>query len=318
MIVVIGPKFFGYCEAIVQCFRETGLSAEYLDELPNNNSMFKMLIRIFPGLGEKISSKYHAALLERINKDLQISKVIYISTESITKSFVEGLREDITQIGYAWDSIKNKPTFRAVLDSVDTAASFDPADCQNYGYKYVPLFAENMFKNANMHRGFHFSLVGSAHTERSKIADTIDKIKDVKSFLYLYSPNILVFLFRNKNNFLKGLKTLKTKSLYKERVAEVFKSTRFVVDFAHPGQSGLTQRTFEAIRSGAILVTNNKTSLPFEKMKNHVIYFESWDPLEFQNIVSLDKGSIVLDAELDYLLSIDRFCNQILEPSSEL
>ena len=68
----------------------------------------------------------------------------------------------------------------------------------------------------------------------------------------------------------------------------------------------------------AILVTNNRTSLPFDKMKKHVIDFESWDPLEFQNIVSLDKGSIVLAAELDYLLSIDRFCNQILEPSSEL
>jgi spore maturation protein CgeB len=45
--------------------------------------------------------------------------------------------------------------------------------------------------------------------------------------------------------------------LSREQVAEVFRHSRVVVDLQREGQAGLTMRTFEALASGARLLTTN-------------------------------------------------------------
>tara|TARA_B100000780_G_scaffold182534_1_gene128102 strand:+ start:2816 stop:3760 length:945 start_codon:yes stop_codon:yes gene_type:complete len=313
VIIIIGPKFFGYCEAIAQNLRYNGIDSEYVDELPYNNAFFKSAIRLFPAISKISTKRYHAKVLKRINSRKDVSKIIYISTESITKNFINGVREHIKQVAYAWDSINNKTPFKAVLEAVEVSASFDPSDCERYGYTYVPLFAEDMFTDKNNDRAYSFALIGSAHTQRAEIANNISLITNKKSFLYLYSPSLLVFLFRNKTKFFKGLKVLKTKPMSKREVSEVFKSSKFVVDFAHPGQSGLTQRTFEAIRAGALLITNNKTALPFLEMNKFVIQVDNWDLARFEALENQKLKGGPVSPQLDYDLSINRFCNQILE-----
>jgi hypothetical protein len=60
-------------------------------------------------------------------------------------------------------------------------------------------------------------------------------------------------------------------------VAEVFARSKCVIDIQRTGQSGLTMRTFEALASGAVLVTTN------EAIRNEPFY----DPVR---VVILPEG----------------------------
>jgi hypothetical protein len=49
----------------------------------------------------------------------------------------------------------------------------------------------------------------------------------------------------------------------KEEIADLFKSSKAVLDITHPNQKGLTSRTFEALRSGSKTVPQKDKSYFF-------------------------------------------------------
>jgi hypothetical protein len=77
-------------------------------------------------------------------------------------------------------------------------------------------------------------------------------------FLYYYS-SVLLFIRLLMNRCCFDLFNKVSCSGYKkEEIADLFKSSKVVLDITHPNQKGLTSRTFEALSSGSKLITNNE------------------------------------------------------------
>ena len=110
--------------------------------------------------------------------------------------------------------------------------------------------------------------------------------------------------------FFMNTKMFTNRSISKKRTAEYFKKSKYVLDITHPKQKGLTSRTFEAISSGAILVTNNKNAkrlLP--NFRDRILIYRDINSLEINKLKHVEKD---FSKEQLYDLSLKRFCDEIL------
>ena len=86
-------------------------------------------------------------------------------------------------------------------------------------------------------------------------------------FVYLYKR-----LFEKD---FKGFdyKKLSFKSLNGDQIIELYNQSKVILDINHPGQKGLTMRTFEAIGAGKKLITTNSEikKYPFYNKTNFLV-----------------------------------------------
>ena len=67
-----------------------------------------------------------------------------------------------------------------------------------------------------------------------------------------------------------------------DEIIELYAKSNVILDISHPGQSGLTMRTFEAIGAGKKLITTNAD------IKNYPFYNSN-------NIYVISRSQIILD-----------------------
>lgn len=324
-IALVGPNFFSYIEAIRKKMLDFGVYAEFFDERYTNTPIGKALYRL--GIYKLFNWRRQQHLdniAARIIKG-EFTDVLLIDVEVVDRSFVKhlvdaGLRLHV----YMWDSARNKPGYVQFLDLLNGKASFDPDDCSQLDLKYIPLFAEDVYsldisKNNTNSLGItcDFSFCGTLHSNRAKIISDLEKFcqrKNLELSLLLYFHAKWMFLlkcFLVPSNF-NFLIKVSSNSFSKERIAELFQKSRFVLDLHHPDQSGLTARTFEVLRSGARLVTFNTQvhSLLPTGLANRIIVIENisdLDQINFKGVPPLKS----LTSEEDYYLSINRFVEDI-------
>jgi hypothetical protein len=89
-------------------------------------------------------------------------------------------------------------------------------------------------------------------------------------------------------------------------------ASKYVLDIQHEGQKGLTARTFEALRSGAHLITTNDfaKNLPYG-LSRRVRIFTCLADLEAINFS--EPTDALLTPEQDYYLSLQRFVDDIMK-----
>jgi len=314
-IALIGPEFFSYMTSINNEIRERGMDCCFFDERYSNSLLPKILYRF--NLSFFISYKKNRHINNIMTSILRnkIEHVVLICVETIKKDHVALLRRhNIKTHLYMWDSFSNKKSAEKLLALVDSKSSFDPLDCERYSMEYIPLFAENIFKNSACEirdrKGIFFS--GTMHSNRSKILYKLEKLKiHITKKIYYYSK--LTFLMRCVFD-LYGffyIKKISSKKFSKIDLASSFSEAMAVLDIHHPKQCGLTMRTFEALRSGAWLITFNKTikTLPENFLKRIVLIRKPADLCLKKNIILAPPDS--LTTQEDYFLSIERFVDDL-------
>src|SRR5262249_28344680 len=110
------------------------------------------------------------------------------------------------------------------------------------------------------------------------------------------------------------LRIVSTAGFTKEQIRDLFGRSKFVFDLSHPGQAGLTARTFEALRSGTRLITFNKAArsmLP-GSLVDRVVVIDKVSDLGALDFSGPGPSAILSEAD-DYHLSLDRFVDQILD-----
>ena len=233
----------------------------------------------------------------------------------MSSSLLKSLKENkIKSCLYMWDGFDNKPAARGYVKDFFCSATFDPNDSENYKMELINLFAEDIFFNKErLNRSIDFSFVGTAHSIRPRfILELIRKSKEFKlnNLIHLYSGNIFYHLMGLIKTFFRNKKMFTNRSISKKRTAEYFIKSKYVLDITHPKQKGLTSRTFEAISSGAILVTNNKNAkrlLP--DFRDRVVIYSDINSLEINKLKHVEKD---FSKEQLYELSLKRFCDEIL------
>ena len=125
----------------------------------------------------------------------------------------------------------------------------------------IHLFSSIKTKKNTIHKKYDISVIQKIHSNRLNfIHFVVNAMKDKSIFIYLYEVNLFSF-FKNllKNPFLyfKLRKYIHFEPLSYEEYVKLIKDSRFTLDVAHPKQSGITIRCFEALHLGTKIITNN-------------------------------------------------------------
>ena len=154
-----------------------------------------------------------------------------------------------------WDSARNKPRYLRYLHLLHGKSSFDPQDCSQYGLQYIPLFAESVFRaesrspQAAVDRPVHISFCGTLHSNRAqRLGELVDfaapRGLNVSLLLYFHSRWLLAVKCLLQSSDVRFFRITSSKGFSKQQIFELFVASKYVLDLPHPGQAGLTARTF--------------------------------------------------------------------------
>ena len=318
---LIGPNFFSYIQAIRDEFISRGYKCIYFDERHSNSLAAKLFYRLGLTSFVKRSRDNHLANLLTTIITSGITDVFLIDVEVVTVSFVKSLRERGINVHlYMWDSSKNKDSFLQLLPLLTSKASFEPSDCKQYEMSYIPLFAEKIFNaelSNNSLRKHEIVFLGTLHSHRANNLLEVECIAknngfNIRKLLYYHSHLLYIIKCISNPLSIRYLFALRTQGYTKQEIATAYFESKAVLDIHHPGQTGLTSRTFEALRSGCWLITINKTisTLP-DELKSRIIMLSDFGELT-NRISEAHEVLPPLSIEMDYFLSLERFVDDLL------
>lgn len=321
-IAIVGPSFFSYMQAIRDEFIAAGIASSFFDERHSNTIISKILYRLRASwLIAKKRKNHLDAVLNQIIAE-KFTDVLFVDVEVVDQYFVDVLqRQGIKVHIYMWDSSRNKDSFTHYLPSLSGKGSFDFEDCKKLGMEYIPLFAENQFSEylsgTRLERDIDVSFCGTLHSNRAFHLKKLYKLAAAKnmniSLMVFFHSRLLLLIksFSSFSNFF-FVRKISTLGFPKKEVSLAMRKSQYVFDMQHQGQGGLTARTFEALRSGAKLLTFNKNIFNLPSFyHDRILLINSIDDLkdmDFNVRVELQG----LDAEQDYYLSLSRFADQLL------
>jgi len=299
-IAVLCPDFFGYPEQIKVALTKLGYNVSLYDERPSNRARHKILLRLgFTVLLRKSIEEHYDNILEMlVSRPVDI--LLLIDTEAISRDIVLKIKNRINckVVLYMWDSVKNKPGFLKYIDLCDKAFTFDPLDAKNIDeLKFLPLFyASEYSKSVDVSQKYiDVSFVGTLHSDRYRVLKSIEKQISSEGLVvskHIYIQNKFFYFLRrilNISLWESHFEEFTTLKLTTDEVADIFRSSKVVIDINHPGQIGLTSRTFEALKSGAKLITTNSA------VADYPFYDSSMISIIDRNNIHVDKSFLQAD-----------------------
>lgn len=138
------------------------------------------------------------------------------------------------------------------ISQCDLAISFDPGDCEKYGFVYHSLVfsSENDNPNCSVHNDVYF--LGKAKNRLLDIIQIYDKCQElglVCDFNIVGADNYIDSLYRPGIHYISGM-------TYEENLQHV-KQTKCLLEIMQKGGRGFTQRVCEAICYDKLLITDN-------------------------------------------------------------
>lgn len=322
-LAIIGPSFFSYVQAVVQEFNRRGIPTVEFDERHSNGVATKVIYRL--GLGRllpSIKANHLATILYGI-REARCTDVLLISVEVVDTQFVEALHQEGIRVHlYLWDGVANKVGIEKLIAIIENKGTFDPVDSEALGMPYIPLFAEATFDEARLKSSgpyaYDIGFCGTVHSSRSAVLAELLRApwaKRLRLALMLYYQSRALLIVRGIAdwNLWRLMPRISTTSFPKPQVADMLGKTRFILDVPHPGQSGMTARTFEVLLAGSRLLTFNRVAA-------------AWLPKSLQARVKVidrmrDAADIDFNAcermpplneEERYYLSLARFVDQLM------
>jgi hypothetical protein len=293
-ILFISVQTFNYEKEIAVKLKSLGADVDYYDERPANSIFAKGIIRLKRSLYQNSINRYYNKILsstQLCNYDF----FFLIKGEVIPAFFLEEFKKRNAKcefIYYTWDSFSNNPHALSILNYFDKKFTFDSFDATNYNLKFRPLFFideyDKIYTSTNKDIKYDLLFLGTAHSDRYSISSEAVswcKANRLKTYAYYFMPSRFVFIFKSLfDHSFKSFeyKKISFESLSVNDITALYKKSLVILDINHPGQKGLTMRTFEALGAGKKLITTNPD------IKKYLFYNE-------RNIFIIDRKNIVLD-----------------------
>ncbi|MDL2143335.1 hypothetical protein QQY79_12450 [Flavobacterium tructae] len=302
-VLFFSVQTFNLEKEIIKKLTDFGANVDYYDERPSNNNFTKGIIRLKRNLLQVIINKYYSKILrDTANKHYDF---LFVNKgEVIPEFFLKEFKKmhlSCQCVFYTWDSFLNNKNALAILKYFDKKFSFDSNDSVNYGLEFRPLFYLDFYKNIDSISNSKISndllFLGTAHSDRYQISNSIANWcteNKLKSFCYYYMQGRLVYFYKkmfDKTFKQFDYKKLNFSSLSSEDLFAHYKKSKVILDINHPGQKGLTMRTFEAIGAKRKIITTNT------EVQKYAFYNSN-------NILIIDRENNQLDKdffESDYI-----------------
>lgn len=292
-ILFLSVKTFNYEKAIASKLMSFGAIVDYYDERPDNSILAKGIIRFKRSLYQKKINSYYKEILKKTIRT-NYDSLFVIKGEVVPSFFLEEFKNRNPKcvfIFYTWDSFSNNPNAVSILKYFDRKFTFDSDDALLFNLDFRPLFFIDDYAEINkINNGlinYNLLFLGTAHSDRYKIGNALVNWCDeqnLSSYAYYYMPSRLVYLFKmlfDSSFYSFEYKKLSFKSLSINEIVALYNDAAVILDINHPGQKGLTMRTFEALGAGKKIITTNSY------IKKYPFYNEN-------NMFVIDRDNIVL------------------------
>lgn len=302
-ILFFSVQTFNLEKEITRKLEQLGANVDYYDERPSNNNFTKGIIRLKRSLLQVKINKYYSKILLEISDEKY--DFLFVNKGEVVPEFFliefQKAQPNCQCIFYTWDSFSNNKNALTILKYFNKKFSFDSNDAVNYGLEFRPLFYLDFYKNIDSSLKSEISndllFLGTAHSDRYRISNNIVNWCDqnkLKSFCYYYMQGRLVYFYKkmfDKTFKEFNYKKLSFESLVAKDLFQLYQKSKVILDINHPGQKGLTMRTFETIGAKRKMITTN----------NEVQKYTFYNP---NNILIVDRENIELNKEFfesDYI-----------------
>ncbi len=273
---------------------ELGAVVTYYDERPSNSNFTKGIIRLKRSVYQHKINQYYKNILKNVGSE-KYDFLFVNRGEVVPEFFLEKFRKTQSNcvfIFYTWDSFNNHNHPTKILKYFDKKFTFDPNDAIKYNLKLRPLFYLDNYKNLKTKEidvyKYDLLFLGTAHSDRYRIGNEVVNWcnqNSLMTFCYYYMYGRLVYFYKNffDKTFKEfDYKKLSFKSLTSAEILNLYSMSNVILDINHPGQKGLTMRTFEAIGARKKIITTNS------EIKKYKFY-------NSKNIFVIDRDNIQLE-----------------------
>lgn len=263
--LLIAPlAFYAYHDTLSDALR----ARMYHVDLVNEDYPFNVIGKIIGKVGSMLSALSLIrwltlrAFRKRLDVENRYDLVIIIRGRGMSRELLKYLRTKADRIiGYNFDSFRINPSPLDWRDLTDKFATFDIDEAKQYNAPLVHLFSGAMPDMVGLAPEYDLSVIMRLHSSRlAYLEEVLDAVPDAKTFVFLYEPAYVTFLFgflRKPRLYFKFRSLISlTPMPYREALTRMAKS-RVTLDFAHPMQSGVTFRCFEARSLGVRILSNN-------------------------------------------------------------
>lgn len=295
-ILFFSVQTFNLEKEIAKKLEQLGANVDYYDERPSNNNFTKGIIRLKRSLLQLKINKYYNKILLEI-KDKKYDFLFVNKGEVVPEFFLEDFKKQQPNcqcIFYTWDSFSNNKNALTILKYFDKKFSFDSDDAVKYGLEFRPLFYLDFYQEIDLIKNVRINndllFLGTAHSDRYRISNNIANWCDkhnLKAYCYYYMQGRFVYFYKkmfDKTFKEFDYKKLSFESLNAKDLFQLYLKSKVVLDINHPGQKGLTMRTFETIGAKRKMITTNA----------EVRKYKFYDP---NNILIIDREDVRLTKE---------------------
>lgn len=264
--LLIAPlTFYSFHHILASSLERRGFSVDLINEEFPANPLGKVMGKLaLPLLRHSTLRGLKARLADRPSYDL----VLIVKGRGLGKAALKYLRSRARRIvGYNFDSFDFNPSARDWHMLTDRYATFDIADAAQTGLPLVHLFsAASAAEVAPATRSHDISIIQRVHSDRLAHAERLLAALPPgwKPFVYLYESSRLMFLLgflRQPRLYQRMWRHIFFRPLPYAEAMKALGASRVTFDYAHPQQSGITIRCFEAQSLGVAVLTNNRAAV---------------------------------------------------------
>lgn len=265
-VLFISPVFYEYTTRVKAGLEALGYAVTYVNERPSAgfDPLFSLLLKTSTALLRRYC---RAVLNRRLGQLTDSFDVVFIlHGELIGAAQLSRLRRanpTARFVYYNWDSVASNPNGLRLTSEVDAAYTFDPADARRYAplLTYLPMFVlPEFFTRPAGPPDADLLFIGNDHSDRTPLLRALARRAGQLGLRFdvclLVAPRWYWWRRWRGDALLPGYIT---RPLGLNEVRQRMARTRVLLDLHHPGQTGLTQRTFEALAMGLKLITTNET-----------------------------------------------------------
>lgn len=312
-IVLICNSFYEYEKDIVKKIEQNGDKCLYFD----SNYPYSIKDRVYKHINKKkLDKKIENYFNNILNCIQECDVLLIIFSPLLTKKFIKKFRKKFSNakvIYYSWDSVCNFENIKEIAGSADKAYSFDKNDCKKYNFNFLPLFCPEKDyekKTSQYDYSMIFSLYPKKVVNYKKITNILPS--DLNGYTHVFIDRKMYYYYKI---FFKEFRKIQKKklsfeTLNKEKVYEIFNSSNVIIDCPLEGQSGLTIRTFEALKMKKRIITTNKDIKTYDFYDEKNIFVVDEETKQIPNSFFKNESEVKYESLEKY--SLQNFISELI------
>jgi hypothetical protein len=258
-LLIFPQSFYSFSNYIKNHLTTIGYDVETInDEFPDN-TLGKIMGTLQMSIHTSISEK---VITEKYVNGKTYDLILIFKGRGMSKSLIEKFKLISPKvIAYNFDSFSYFKNAKSWYKSVNSYYTFDYKDAKDFCLPIIELFSSLPLSTNKKEIKYSVSAIVRNHSNRIKFIDKVlVGLNEKNTFVYIYEKNIVSFavnFFKNPVLYIKYRKMIHFKTLSYDEYINVLNQSDFTIDYAHPKQTGITIRCFEASSCRTKTITNN-------------------------------------------------------------